>query len=659
LTTRTRSFGKYLLLDRIGAGGMAEIFRARQFGAAGFQKDLVIKKILPHLADNDDFVRMFIDEAKLAVTLQHNNIVQIFDLGAVGREYFIAMEYVAGKDLLNLLIRCTHLRIRVPRKLCVHIAMSVLRALEAAHSAVDGRGNPLNIIHRDVSPSNVLIRYGGTVKLGDFGVAKALSRSVDGEATRSGTMKGKLGYMSPEQVMGKGVDARSDLFGVGIILYELLAMNRLFKGDSDLETMMMVRDCETEEAIDELPEDVPGGLRHILRKALARSADDRFQTATAFGEALADHLFETKQRVSTADLGRFMRSVFAKEIEEENARRDAIEKEASKSPHISGSHPAFLPRPTTSGLGYSRSSVFRVRRQDGKVTEPMGLTAIMQLLDSGALDDADLVSIDDGPFRTAQNLAAILHGEAPDASRDQSPQFSGRFSQHDFPRLLYRYAATRATGRMLLACDGLQKEIFWRTGRPEYVTSTARKELLGEYLVQRELITRPQLNDALAILPDFNGRLGDALVETGAIDTGALFQALGTHIKSKLLELFSWQNGVYAFFTEEQSNTQIMPLDMSAYTLINEAVRNHLPSATIERYINARAHMPLRVQLHRVLERSQLGLTTLQTRLWPKVVGEQTLGQQLQALRAEPGVPEENAARLLYLMERLEFVAFG
>ncbi|MCA9527076.1 MAG: serine/threonine protein kinase, partial [Myxococcales bacterium] len=319
MTVQARKFGKYLLLDRIGSGGMAEIWRARQFGAAGFQKDLVIKKILPHLAANDEFVRMFIDEAKIAVSLQHANVVQIFDLGSVDREYFIAMEYVAGRDLLNLLIRCTHLRIRVPQKLALFITMEVLKGLEAAHGATDSRGNPLNIIHRDVSPSNVLISYDGHVKLGDFGVAKAQRR--DSESTRAGTMKGKLGYMSPEQITGHPVDARSDLFGAATMLFEMLAMNRLFKADTELDTMVMVRDAAVEGPIRGLPPSVPEGLRTVLLKALARRPQDRFQAARELHDALADHLFEARIRVSQADMSRFMRSVFAKEFEEDKARR--------------------------------------------------------------------------------------------------------------------------------------------------------------------------------------------------------------------------------------------------------------------------------------------------------------------------------------------------
>ncbi|MCA9560875.1 MAG: serine/threonine protein kinase, partial [Myxococcales bacterium] len=280
-----RQFGKYLLLDRIGVGGMAEIWRGRQFGAAGFQKQLVIKKILQHLADNDEFVRMFIDEAKIAVSLQHANVVQIFDLGAVHKEYFIAMEYVLGKDLLNLLIRCTHLRIRVPHKLAVFIIAETLKGLEAAHHAVDSRGNPLHIVHRDVSPSNVLISYEGEVKIGDFGVAKASRREA---ATRSGTMKGKLGYMSPEQVTGKEIDHRADLFGAGIMFYEMLAMNRLFHGKTELETLMLVRDCDVDAAIDKLPDGIAPSLIEILRKALDRDRDKRFQSASEFLDALLD-----------------------------------------------------------------------------------------------------------------------------------------------------------------------------------------------------------------------------------------------------------------------------------------------------------------------------------------------------------------------------------
>ena len=682
MTVRPRKFGKYLLLDRIGAGGMAEIWRARQFGAAGFQKDLVIKKILPHLAANDEFVRMFIDEAKIAVALQHANIVQIFDLGAVDREYFIAMEYVVGKDLLNLLIRCTQLRIRVPQKLALFIVAEVVKGLEVAHTATDSRGAPLNIIHRDVSPSNVLVSYDGNVKLGDFGVAKARRRET--ESTRAGTMKGKLGYMSPEQVLGQPVDARSDLFGAGIMLFEMLSMSRLFRADTELATMMAVRDAEVEGPISKLPPSVPESLRALLRKVLARRPEDRFQTAHDLHEALADHLFETKVRVTQADMARYMRAVFAKEIEDEAARRDAVEAlvepdeilraEAAEAGRMQGRIDTARPAPvepprTLTGLRprfptgpratWSRESQFRIRRASGKTSDVLAFTAIIRLIEQDALEATDQISIDGGAWQPAAEVAAVLHGEAPKLSTQASPDFAGTFSQLDFPRLLYRYAITRATGRMRLWEGGRQKEIFWRTGRPEYVTSTQKHELLGEYLVAKRFLGRNQLNQALGILPDFDGRLGDALLHLKLLAAADLFAALGAHVKEKLLDLFAWSRGEYAFHGGEQTSTQIVPLEIGAWPLLNEGVVRNIPPELILKHFEAQMFLPVQRLRHRLLEPAQLDLSQRQTRIWNAVTHGVSIERQLGRLLAIPGVREAEAWQVLFLMERLDFIRLG
>ena len=229
-----RRFGKYLLLERIGRGGMAEVYRSKTFGAAGFVKECAIKKILTSLLDDDQFVRMFIDEAKLTAFLNHPNIVQVLDLGEIDGHLFIAMEYVAGKDLLDVLARSARRGIRIPVELTLHIATEMLKGLDFAHKARDSKGEPMGIVHRDVSPSNILISYDGQVKVGDFGIAKSQLQS---SKTEVGTQKGKTGYMSPEQVTGGVIDRRSDLFAAAVILFEMLTMTRLFKAKNDLEVI--------------------------------------------------------------------------------------------------------------------------------------------------------------------------------------------------------------------------------------------------------------------------------------------------------------------------------------------------------------------------------------------------------------------------------------
>jgi len=230
-------FGKYYLLERINVGGMAEVFKAKTFGVEGFERLLAVKRILPNIAEDEEFITMFIDEAKIAVQLQHANIAQIFDLGKVDDSYFIALEYVNGRDLRSIFDRMRSRGEALPIALACHVMMQVCEGLDYAHNKRDGQGRELHLIHRDISPQNVLIGYDGEVKLIDFGIAKAAGKA---STTQAGILKGKFGYMSPEQVRGLPIDKRSDIFAVGIVLYELLTGERLFVGETDFSTLEKV-----------------------------------------------------------------------------------------------------------------------------------------------------------------------------------------------------------------------------------------------------------------------------------------------------------------------------------------------------------------------------------------------------------------------------------
>ena len=302
-----RRFGKYELLERIGVGGMAEIFKARFTGIAGFEKLVVVKRILPNFASNRSFIRMLINEAKIASALQHPNVVQIFDLGQVEEQHYIAMEIVHGKDLLKVLSRCVKLRERIPLKLTLHIVAEVCKGLAYAHSGTDLQGRPLHIVHRDVSPSNVLMSFAGEVKITDFGVARA--RTQQRPNTRSGVLKGKLGYMSPEQVMGKEIDYRSDIFALGTVLFETITLKRLFLGKADLETLVNIRDVRIDHRLAR-HRYIPERVVTVLRKALSRDPGDRFVTAMDFHDAIVDFMYDKGLRVTQRDLSDFLGQLF-------------------------------------------------------------------------------------------------------------------------------------------------------------------------------------------------------------------------------------------------------------------------------------------------------------------------------------------------------------
>src|SRR3954454_9650572 len=282
-------FGRYTLIERLATGGMAEVFKAKIVSAHGFEKLLVIKRILPNLAADKTFVAMFIDEAKLTAQLVHPKIVQVSDFGDVDGQFFIALEYVDGFDALALLRTSAQRQVRLPIPICMFIAIEILDALDYAHNARDVDGKPMRLVHRDISPSNVFISRRGDIKLGDFGIAHAQERE---SKTQAGTLKGKYGYMSPEQVIGGSLDGRSDLFAVGIVLAEMIMGRRLFTAPNDLDVLLMVRDGRLDR-LDKYCRDLPPDLDTVVRKGLSKDLEQRFQSAAEFREALGDLLFQT------------------------------------------------------------------------------------------------------------------------------------------------------------------------------------------------------------------------------------------------------------------------------------------------------------------------------------------------------------------------------
>ncbi len=268
-------FGQYILEEHIATGGMAEVYRARMMGMEGFQKTVAIKRVLSQLTGNEEFVTMLIDEAKLAAQLNHNNIIHIYDLGRIDRSYYIAMEYIEGKDLRSILQECRSSDVTVPIPIALHIATLLASALDYAHKKRDFENRELGLVHRDVSPQNVLISYEGDIKLCDFGIAKAASKAT---TTRAGALKGKLQYMSPEQAWGRDIDHRSDIFSLGLVLYEMLTGRAVFAGTSEVSVLEQVRDPKVT-APSKLNREVSSAIDRIVLKALEPDRQRRYQSA--------------------------------------------------------------------------------------------------------------------------------------------------------------------------------------------------------------------------------------------------------------------------------------------------------------------------------------------------------------------------------------------
>lgn len=317
-----QTFGKYFLVDKIATGGMAEIFKAKTFSHGGFENLLVIKRILPHIGENQDFVGMFVDEARVSVALQHPNIVRVYDFGKILENYFIAMECVDGKDARNLLRKLARRKDNhapLPEKFAAFIAHEVCKGLHYAHTKGDINGNPYGIVHRDISPSNVLVSYEGEVKVADFGIAKAEGNVYQ---TRDGILKGKFEYMSPEQAQGKEMDHRSDLFSLGIILYEMLTGRRLFKTDSEISTLKKIRDAEVTLPSAHRPELTPK-IEQICLRALAKEAGDRYATAQEMGDELREFMFPETSDTLRREFRDYLQALFADDIQEERQRLES------------------------------------------------------------------------------------------------------------------------------------------------------------------------------------------------------------------------------------------------------------------------------------------------------------------------------------------------
>jgi serine/threonine protein kinase len=621
--TLPSQFGRYTLLERLAVGGMAEVFRAKISSSHGFEKILVIKRILPHLAADANFVSMFIDEAKLTAQLTHPKIVQILDFGDVGGQYFIALEYVDGSDALGLLRATAQRRLFVPRQLAVFVVNEVLEALDYAHNARDMEGKPMHIVHRDISPSNIFLSRRGDVKLGDFGIAHAQRRE---SKTQAGTLKGKYGYMSPEQVVGQQVDERSDLFGMGVVLAEMLMGRRLFTAANDLDVLLMVRDARIER-LAKYGRDLPPALDRIVRRALQKDPRERFPTAAAFRDALADYLYEAGQRVGPPDLRAFLGDLLDTSPEAaERPPRDAL-KVGEVSAHAAARGAA--------GVGVVSEAADVVNTERTSADEP-DLAALMAagLLettrevppgavpitraspagDAGALADPPtaqlgpaLTAVDDGWPADEQNERSSVRGFTPAAQARPPVRPAGGMSGGPHPgvgkfisgapksppdsagdvsvitpmRLFCDLAVAGETGLLRFEVPGTIKEVFLVKGAPESVNSSLSSERFGEYLVAKEVLSRGDLEFALGMLPQYNGKLGDTLVALGLLKPLDVFRLLSQQVRDRVIDVFGWTEGTFAFFRGTTNPTDGFPLGLDTFEILGAGVVN-LPSDLLE-----------------------------------------------------------------------------
>jgi serine/threonine-protein kinase len=604
------AFGRYLLKQKIAHGGMAEVFLGCAMDADPDGEQLVIKCILPELAREPQFLGMFINEAQLAAQMKHPNIVKVLDFGEVGGRLYMVMEYVEGLD-------CWRFARRVQpwgqdhAFIAVWLTCQVLDALHYAHGMTDVNGRLLNVIHRDLSPSNIYLSVQGSVKLGDFGIAKIESRRY-----RRIQMipQGKFGYVAPEQVEGRAIDRRADIFAIGIVLTELLIGKKMFTDTNQLSVLRDIKEGRLD-ALDNNVERIEPELSKLLYRALARNPADRYNTAADFrnslraflkdhgaedmAEALSEHVRQavelrdsgytllsnsesTTQHGETAaklSLGPPTRLVRESEF---GAHRSAGTGEpfgfdtpitASETPIDPGSGTPV----THSETPFDSKWLYTAKLEDGVSVGPAPFAHIIELICSDRIGPQTLISVNGGSYTEASHrpeLARHLPACTPiyETGETTIPDRRGSLAIESPSAIILVLVMRSEDGMLVCNQGGMRKEVYFRKGKPHYVSSNNPDELLGEYLVSREVIERTQLETALSLLPKFNGHLGDTLIALGMLSAVELFHYIGKQIEDRFRDLIDWKDGQYRFYRHVPCPSDVLEISLDPIELIREKV---------------------------------------------------------------------------------------
>lgn len=611
------TIGKYQVLERLAVGGMAELFKARAAGDHGFEKLVVIKRILPHLASDPAFVHMFIDEARLTASLDHPGIVQVYELGNEGGTPYIVMQYVDGLDVLALLRECARTQLRLPAPLAALIARDVLDALDHAHGATGPSGRALGLVHRDVSPGNILVSRRGDVKLTDFGIAHAAERS---HHTEAGILKGKYGYMSPEQVSGVEVDGASDVFSLAVVLAEMLMARRLFAAASDLDVLLMVRAADLRR-LEQHADEVPDALREIATRALAREPAARWPSAGAMRDALSEWL-HAHGRPSARDLAAFV------------ARVQAAPTAPSDEAPTGG--PPTLTGPETR-LGQAHAA------DERRVARAEFLAGVSH----GAPEP-----IEDEPSHEHEMVIEPAVEPAASGRVAAPPHEAGDLRGRSPLRLLHRLARDKATGLLVLeGRAGILKEAYLGDGHPQYVSSNVTRERLGDFLVAHGVLTGSALERAVAVMPRFGGRLVDTLVGLGLVSPLEAYRLLTAQVTAKLIDVCGWAKGRYRWYAGRANPFSVQPLHLDALRILATAATS-LDAGFVDDWLAARTDQRPRPRADADL--GPFGLGEALVRVHGLVDGRATVGDLLSRFRSDEA--RRNVGRLLYLLVEAEQV---
>jgi serine/threonine-protein kinase len=631
-------FGPYLLEQRIAVGGTAEVYLARPADDRAEPRRLIVKRLLPHIVNDTEGRTMFQREAALHEAVRkHENVVAVFGAGLTPEgEPYLAMEYVDGVDGYRLLRKMRQEGQTMAVGLAVHIGCEVLRALDYVHSAKDEKGKPLGIVHRDVTPSNIYLSKEGRTKLGDFGIARSSTRmtlrSEHGEV-----LKGKFGYLAPEQVSSEPFDGRADLFSMATVLSEMLLGKPLFPGGGQLAVLLAIRDCRVE-ALTEIKDKLPAGLYDVVMKGLTRDPKNRYQRASEFVEALAP--FEPPSESARSELAQKVRWVQMSTPSTGNMR--AVRDSASKMRAVRTSKPASesppdsaFERPTGE---YTLLPSF-VEMADGRREGPWQFAKLIEALATGQVGRGDKVDYMGRGMKPAEQIEELQRFlPAITSTTNQfpgpgTPDFSDDLATTSMLAVLVKILEQRETGVLFAERpageqgEAGRKELYFINGQLHHVASSNASELLGEYLVRRGKLVREELDLALAVLPRYNGRMGDTLISLGLVGPVDIFRAIREQGRDRVADLFMWRQGTVNFYRGQKAPHVEFPLDLDLPSLMLAGLETQRPLDTpLEHF---------RTRLEHVLAPAKGDdLFTLDDLPWPSMIQRvRTLTSQPKALR--------------------------
>jgi serine/threonine-protein kinase len=610
-------FGPFWLEARLAVGGTAEVYVARPIDAQALPRKLVVKRLLPHFVADPEGRTMFEREAALHAAVHHDNVVEVYGSGLHGNEPWLAMEWVDGCDLFRLLRRLANSVRTLGYGISVFAARELLRALESVHTARDAAGHPMVIIHRDVTPSNIYLAVDGRVKLGDFGIARSANRSTLNAGGGGPVLKGKFAYLAPEQVASEGFDQRADLFSTAVVLAEMILGRPLFAGSGQLAVLLAIRDCRIEPLRD-VRASLPSGLFEVLERALARLPANRFQTAAAFSEALAP--FDSNPSAAKTELGALVRWVQSapsagqmKAVRESGAKvRAAARARDADAGSSESAEPATDAATGGSTDGSRENGDSEITGEYAQIPSfvttgagdrlgPWDFARLVEAIatgDVGRTDRVEFMGREPAPIGSIAELARFLPALTAATTNRMagvgSPDFVDTVSRTALVTVLVNVIESEGTGvlfaegptesrRVLAQATGYsgRKELYFVSGKLAHIASSNASELLGEYLVRRGVITRVELDFALAVLPRYGGRMGDTLASLGLLPSLDVFRAIRDQGRDRLIDLFQWKSGTLTFYRDQTAPHVEFPLELELPPLIVAGVESALPGEAI------------------------------------------------------------------------------